>query len=352
MAQKESVLTDEEKESIVIEKFIFHIIDQDKLNPIFLDEVELLEGQKDFFTKRLKDISEGIQHNFKDKETSSFFKACYAIIEDPSKNFIKISQELTASFKSYHNKNTNNGVFITALVSISGDRQLLYFVKLDHRKVYQYNVHDRKALLKEVERTFVEDKKAIQKAALVDIGGNYVWHVLAIDRTTKGQLALTSYFSDFLTVVQRDTPSSLTTKALRSATKWAITNKNEFSPHEDVSRVKERAINYLETTDVFKINAFVRAVVRDDDSQRQEKLRRSFKRFCDEIGLSGQSFKPNPGSLKAQTKKHVRKTSEGVKIEWEGDPDACLIDLPQGKTSDGMYHIHIRSTSEIEVLDK
>lgn len=38
---KESVLSQAEKDSFKIKRFIFHIIRKDELNPIFLDEVIL-----------------------------------------------------------------------------------------------------------------------------------------------------------------------------------------------------------------------------------------------------------------------------------------------------------------------
>jgi len=45
---KESVLTLQEKESIKIEKFIFHIIIENEDEPQYLDEVVISDEQKEF----------------------------------------------------------------------------------------------------------------------------------------------------------------------------------------------------------------------------------------------------------------------------------------------------------------
>src|SRR6187402_3655875 len=114
---KESVLTQEEKEAFVIERFIFHIIIQAEPAPVYLEEVKLDAPQVNFFKARFIEVSEGIQHVFKDVDHSDFVRNCNALISDPEHNFIRISKNLSHSFKSHHKKSTADGVFITSLVS-------------------------------------------------------------------------------------------------------------------------------------------------------------------------------------------------------------------------------------------
>lgn len=61
---RESVLSNAEKDAIVIEKLIFHIIVKDSVAPIFLDKVIITEEQQRFFKARLGDSSQGRQHIF------------------------------------------------------------------------------------------------------------------------------------------------------------------------------------------------------------------------------------------------------------------------------------------------
>ncbi len=348
---KESVLTQSEKESFEIERFIFHIIIEAEPAPLYLDEIKLEEDQVNFFKNRFIEISEGIQHIFKDVENSDFVKHCNDLIKDPEKDFIKVSKILSASFKSHHKKNTADGVFITALVKVMNTRYLIFLLKLDNKKVYQYKLTGTKALLKEIKDTFIEDKKAIQKSALIDISDHYGWDVLAKERTPGPKKGLREYFSSFLTVIEKDTPSKLTLRAVSTVTQWAITNKQELDPNQDVASYKYRAIAYLSSTAMFSTKEFIQAVVLDEDEVRMEKLENLLKTKCDETGLAGQSFTPNKNSLTPNTRKNVRKTAEGVKIEWEGDPDDKLVTIPKFKDkNDSLFHILIR-TSNLEILD-
>jgi hypothetical protein len=351
MAKHESVLKDEEKQSFVIKRFIFHIIHKDDLNPIYLDEIDLSTEQRNFFKQRFSDVSEGVQHIFTDKDNSTFYKDCVSLISNSDRDFIELSKKITASFKSHHKGTTNDGVFITSVVEVNGDRKLIFLLKLDHRKVYEYTVKDKKALLHLIEKTFVEDKRAIQKSALIDVSDYYGWDVLATDKSAKGRTALTGFFSKFLSVVERDTPSKLTVKAIGSIQPWIIENKNLRDPTQDVSAYRSRGIEYLKRTRTFKIWEFIDAVILDTDDDRRKKLRRSFKKYCDNIGLTGQSFTPNQNSITPKIKKNVRKTAEGVTIEWEGDAaDSNIFIPPAPDPNDGFYHILIKA-SEIKNMD-
>lgn len=348
---KESVLTEAEKATFKIEKFIFHIIIQQDFQPIYLDEVTLTESQEDFFKKRFSDISEGTQYFFPEKDKSELYQHSSAIISNPEANFIKLSKNITYSFKQFHNKNTNDGVFITALVSVQDSRKLIFLLKLDHRTVYQYKISRNKALLEEIKNTFVEDKKAIQKAAIIDVSDYYKWDVLAKDRTASGlESGIRDYFAKFLTVVELETPSKLTENAVRFANRWAIENKEELDPSQEVSSYKSRAINYLMNSNKFVTKEFINTVILDEDPVRREKLSKSFKSYLDEKGLSGQSFVPNKGSLSKAKKKNIRQTAEGIKIEWEGDPIESNLMIPSEKDKDGYYNIVIK-TSDIKILD-
>jgi hypothetical protein len=341
---KESVLSDKEKDSFEIEKFIFHIIIQDGLTPIYLDEVNLEPDQIEFFKKRFIDISEGVQHVFSDRANSNFVSNCTEMLSDPDANFINMSKKISYSFKQEHNKNTTDGVFITSIVKVEGTRRLIFLLKLDNRKVYQYKLTGNKALLEEIKQTFVEDKKAIQKSALIDISDHYSWDVLAMERNPGSKTAIRDYFSKFLTVVEKETPSKLTLLALSAVKNWAITNKSDLDPDQDVSSYKSRAVGYLMGTGTYKTKNYLDAVIIDDDLERKDRLTKSLKAYFDEVGLSGQSFTPNKNSVSQSARKNVRKTAEDVKIEWVGDPAESNITIPSERNkNDDLYHIIIKT---------
>lgn len=350
MAKKESVLSEKEKESFRIEKFIFHIILQDELKPIYLDEIILDDSQIEFFRDRFKDVSEGIQHLFVDEEKSHFYEDCQKILKNPAKNFLDISQKLTATFKEKHNRNMNDGVFITSIVKVENSRRLIFLLKIDHKKVYEYEIKGNKALLTEITKTFVEDKKAIQKSALIDVSDYYSWDVLATDRSAKGRFALTDYFAGFLGVVEKETSSTLTPKVISTVRKWATENKEAMDLSHEVASYKNKAIEYLLGTAKYKTKDCIEAIIADENEKQKETLRISLKNFFSESGLSGQSFVPNKSTIDKKARRNVRETAEGVTIVWEGEPEDLNIDIPSDPSpNDGLYHITIK-TSRVEIV--
>lgn len=340
---KESVLTNAEKDAIVIEKLIFHIILKDIVNPVFLNKVVISEEQQRFFKARLGDSAQGRQYVFVDG--SALRPNVQAIIEGDDNAFVQLSKEIASQFKLTHTNNTSDGVFIVSVASI-GERKLLFLVKLDHKKIYQYKVQDNQALLEEVKNTFSEDKSAIQKVALIDISDRVSWDVLVMDRGARGNdTFITNYFRNFLGVNPRETDSDLTRKTMQAAREWATNNKNIINPEQEVSFYKNRARDYLLNHDVFNTGEFIEAVVQDPDTNRRNSLKESLLSFMQEKGLAGQVFSPKSNAITKAISKNIRKTAEGVRIEWEGSAATHGIKIPNERNANGQYEIIIRTSS-------
>lgn len=261
---------------------------------------------------------------------------------------MEISKEITSNFRTAHTgKNTNDGVFIITIASIK-KRKLLFLIKLDHKKVYEYKLQGSKALLEEVKNTFTEDKTAIQKVALIDIDSNVVWDVLVYDRSNPG--SITGFFARFLSVLPRETESDLTKKTQSAALKWASQNKEIIDPGQEPSFYKTRARNYLMNTALFDTDDYINSVIQDDNDERREVLKDSFLTFLTEEGLAGQNFVPKRDVLtpKDQTK-NVRQTAEGVKIEWSGNMSDNNIYIPNQPNQNGEYIITIRTSDVSEI---
>lgn len=181
--RRESVLTDSDKDSIEIVKFIFHIIIEDEQKPIYLKEVSLNLDQRKFFKDRLIAVAQGIRYIFPDKANSPTYNYCKEIIDDSTK-FLKLSKKITALFKQHHKGNTTDGVFIVALVKIQNNPSFIFLLKIDNRLVYQYKINNDRATLRKITDTFVEDAKAIQKMALISLSDAYTWEALAFERNS------------------------------------------------------------------------------------------------------------------------------------------------------------------------
>lgn len=317
---KESVLTAADREQIRIEKLIFHIILKDELQPRYLNEVTITDEQRAFFRDRLSDAATGRQFVFQD--VSSTKAVAEELVACDNERFVELSRQLAADFKSHHVASTNDGVFIVSVASI-GDRKLVFLIKFDHKKIYQYQIQaDNKALLKEVQDTFSEDKSSIQKVALIDVGNTVVWDVLVTDVVARPDKDyITDYFKSFLGVVPRETDTDLTKRALRLAFNWASENQNDLPETQETSDYKSRAKAYLLGNATFDSDAFINSVILDEDAERRERHRALLKQKMEEEGLYGQNFTLVHSALNRNSTKNVRVTREGVKIEWEGSAE-------------------------------
>jgi len=224
---------------------------------------------------------------------------------------------------------------------------LLFLIKLDHRKVYEYKLKGGKALLEEVKNTFSEDKTAIQKVALIDVDSNVVWDVLVTDRSNPGKI--TDFFKRFLSILPRETESDLTIKTQSAARKWASENKADIDPNQEPSSYKNRAREYLMNTNIFDTDDYINSVIQDDDDKRRDNLKKSFKSFLENEGLAGQNFAPKKEALTPKEQKNIRQTAEGVKIEFMGTLEDNNINITNTPNQNGEYVITITTSDVSEI---
>lgn len=342
---RESVLSMADKEAIKIEKLIFHIILTNDVKPIFLEELEITKEQQKFFKERLADSAQGRQYIFTE-DNPPIKQLAEKIIHASDEDFLAISKDITSRFQSNHIGNTNDGVFILSIASIKR-RKLLFLIKLDHKKVYEYKVKGGKALLEEVKNTFSEDKTAIQKVALIDVDSSVIWDVLVSDRSKPS--GITQFFAKFLSVLPRETESDLTKKTQNAARKWAADNKQDIDPNQEPSNYKNRAREYLMNADVFDTDDFINSVISDTDSNRRNNLKQSFRDYLVNVGLAGQNFVPKKEALTPKEQRNIRQTAEGVKIEFMGTPQDNNIAIPNTPNQNGDYVITITTSDVSEI---
>lgn len=148
MRGRDSVLSEEQKNQLQVENFIYHIIKKDEEKPEYLEEVHLAnDRQKEFFRKIIAETGQGTQYKFindlisvdKNDNTTPFQKNCESIIKNPDKNFVKVSRLLAQDFLSRHTGGSmSDGVLIVARVTIpvNIDRvSFLALLKLDYTPV-------------------------------------------------------------------------------------------------------------------------------------------------------------------------------------------------------------------------
>ncbi len=332
-----------------IEHFIFHIITKEAEGPRFLDAVPLVQSQFEFFREQFKlAAATSVEYQFIDPENSSTYQDIDKLVTTPNQNFVAATKRLAQSFHSYHRGNVNDGIFIIALVALPQAGRLLFLVKMDYEKVLDFVVQDEaqtsRAILREVTNPIVQSKEAIQKVAIVDVGKQYDWDVLANDRATGSQPTVSRYFSDFLQIKPLETDVSWMNKTVATALEWARSNKEELSALP--GHYKEKAVDYMESHPVFETDEFVDNMLHEEPEDLRPTLTASFRNVLDQTGISAVSYSPDYEALSDKPGRMI--TKEGVRIEFKGSMAANFIEIREpDETGEKVYQIIIR-TEDIE----
>lgn len=350
------VLTEHHISSLVIRNFIFHIIDvtqDDNGGLIPLDAVALNESQKQFFLERLKETAEGTQFIFQGTD-ETLKNHCRTLVDNP-RDFVETSKQIAAAFSNRHAGNMSSGIFVVANVGLVREDQpdvnLIFLVKLDKKPAFKYSftVHadgTKEAVIEEIPNSLNENKSAVQKSAVIEIGDNFSWDALVYDRN-KSDLA--AYFRGFLGVTERETATALTKSAVKTVRDWFKEQPSEnFTPGEDLSSVRGRAIAYLLNHTTFNSEEFINTVIKDADEQRKSTLSASLRQALQATGIYGQTFSPSESAIPGKDRKQTYITNEGVRIIFEGDRDAAGIKIEPIAGGRKKITIETSSLSEVE----
>ncbi len=352
MAQAiESTLTEEQKNSLQIKEFVFHIIDpniseEDHILPI--DEVQLHEKQKIFFLDRLKEILTGTQYIFK-ADAGLLKQKCIELTAYPKK-INEISRTLASDFTGRHKGSMSIGIFVVAQVQFLAKantwKKLILLLKMDQSESFSYKRVEINgkfvAVLNENENSLSRDKNSIQKSAVIDADNYFAWDVLAYDRVQKPRLG--DYFKAFLGVQERLQEAVLTRTALSTVKQWVKSIPQEDLPEgEDSASFSGRAFDYLKNNINFDSDSFIETVVRDENKDRRDKLKDQLKAKLTETGVYGQTFVPKPESLKRKETLSKMITKEGVSVIFQGSREAVGIDVV--KLKNGKTRITIETSS-------
>lgn len=344
----EGVLADCHKQSLAINKFIFHAIDTEEASePMYLDQISLSASQKQFFNDRIIEASVGGQYLFTDRERSEVAVESQRIIDDPETHFVDSSKSLAHDFMRLHHGATSPGIFIVAKITITNNSEqvpLVALIKMDFQRVYAVSINkSNQANLEEIIRALAESKSALQKVAIIDLTDTFAWDVLAFDQ--KAPKGIADYFRRFLSVDDRQDPASLTRTAFKATQDWARQNTEITPDDENWSTYKERAYQYLRSHDTFTLNSFLDMVIRDDDHDRKQECIDSLQEHLANEGISDHTFSPNLARISNSERKNTILTETNVTITWEGPSTARGIEIinPEDNDEGDEYKIIIRT---------
>jgi len=213
--------------TLSIERMVFHLVGPKPESFVRLEAVD--PGPfTDFFLERITSVNSGVPYVFSD--ASSTRQRLARILADPEV-FQDESERLAEDFQRGHGGTTASGAFLVFLLKTSTGRSFA-LLKSDDERVVSYEVEEVKAgrkrvSLEAIERTFVQNREALQKSALVrltDNGGE----LTVLDRRNQQKVAL--YFETFLDAIRVYEDEALTEKIVSIARSVIMANPDLVAP--------------------------------------------------------------------------------------------------------------------------
>ncbi|GAA0376539.1 hypothetical protein GCM10009092_45850 [Bowmanella denitrificans] len=350
MAQKRLIsLTESAIKTFTIHDFIYHIIWKGETRPEYLDEVILTKNQREFFRDIILEAARGTQYSFRDNKNSFVVTECSKITKDPSNNFVSSSKTLTEHFLYTHPTNALDGIIVISRITMEVNTETKNFIallKIDYTKVLE-QIRDKKkpgvVSFHEIVHSLSEDKKAIQKRALIDIDDSFEWDVIAVERNKVGQKidtedAISKYFRQFLDVSLKVNGSTCSRRLPSAVSRWAKTEELV-----DAIEAKAIVVAMIKASDGQSIMVDdIRDKVCARKSQAEyKKLKNSFDSFMDkeEYQLKGAQFVARSNSLAKKDEVTTLKTNYGVTISFEGSEKEAKVN--RVKLESGQMKIEI-----------
>lgn len=322
-------LSEEQLESLRIERMIFHVVGPEPEHLVLLQEMEP-GPHADFFLDRIRSTNGGMMFDF--VESSNLLLKLRAIEADASQ-FAVCTQHLAETFKLGHGRNASAGVFMVFTLSAATER-FYALVKYDHETVLSYKIEEtpegRKAAIAALHDTFVKAPDALQKSAIVRLIGEG-GELCIRDRSapTRGS----QYFTTFLGARRRFESTQLTKKLCEIAKAVARSNSKILAP--DVLRnLNRRIYDVVQASDGFdpaNKEPFLAAVY--GPLPADSKIRTDFDRALKAERIESESFDFERNAVARPGKQHIV-TDEGIEVIWDRQYDDKIRrdSLPGGGT--------------------
>ncbi|MBM7043708.1 nucleoid-associated protein [Rhizobium lusitanum] len=330
---------DSELNELKIERMIFHLVGP-KNGLIKLEEVNPGEFES-FFVDRIRSVNGGLPYAFSDASST---RERLGRIASNGGLFQEESEKLAEDFQSHHGGTAAEGAILLFVLRAKAKRSFA-LLKYDDETVVAYDLKDgsggRKMVsLEAIQRTFVQNKAALQKAALIkltDKGGE----LTVLDRRNQQKVA--QYFEAFLGARQTLSDAELT-KKLVDVTRKVIGDNPDLVDGEVVKELTKRTYDAASgggKIDSEEQRSFLETVVghklADDNA-----LLAKFNRALSVERISGVPMKLVPDQVKGP-KTLYYKTANGIEIRVPHEFRALIE-----KTDDGMIIIHDKLVVETD----
>lgn len=219
--------SDAELATLTIERMVFHLVGPVEGHLVRLEEIR--PGRfAGFFIERIRAANSGAPYLFSD--ASSTRERLSRILDNP-RLFQEESERLAEDFQRQHGGTAAPGAVLLFLLN-AGGQQVFAILKYDDEKVLTYEVQEgrggrKRVNLESLDRTFVQNRDALQKSALIrltDEGGE----LTVLDRRNQQKVA--RYFENFLDAFRQHEDADLTQKLVEVTREVIRDNKNLVSP--------------------------------------------------------------------------------------------------------------------------
>ncbi|TPG82202.1 nucleoid-associated protein [Pseudomonas mandelii] len=332
-----------------VERIIFHIVGPKLKTPLLLTEVDDPSTHSDFFIDRLIETAKGTAYTF---NVASGVRDQVSLAINSEHAFVDCSEILALRFQElYENdKRLIPGVLMFLKIK-SGNKHYAAIIKYDDIKVISYKTQATldgkvKPILDLILNTFVQDKKALQKSALININ-NGAGQLVCIDRSGKNG-DITDMFKKYLDASRKFTHEVLVERLLLALTETATANK-DIVPTEIFRRIKTAAKDAISTIENFNPkspSALLNALF--GPLHTNEKIKSIFEKALKKQKIANETIKIPTEYFKKAARK-VRETQEGVRVIYTQEHvDAGAIEF----TDENGYKTFKATTIEYRIDDE
>ncbi|GFM52729.1 hypothetical protein PSCICE_39960 [Pseudomonas cichorii] len=325
-----SFFSDEEIGSLQITRMILHVVGTKN----FEVQPERALEEEVFFIGKIVDMAAAPVFMFRAVSTT---RSEIEAIATGATTFVDGAQSLAASFNRAHVGGSADGVLLMFELSVKDPNVKIYsLIKYDYKLALEQNDGAPGNKLRRIVNALVDEKKAIQKTALVRvISGAADKNISATDRTKHG-VDLADYFADFLSVTREVSDTELS-EVTRKVLKGALQTCIEHLPGKDVAKALKKAQANLGTRKLIDEDAIVEAVMLAAGHPKDEKivgrLEKETRSRVKKSKLHELSFEPDRRILRQP---YMRKivTTEGVTILFPDraeNPNVKVVELKGGK---------------------
>jgi len=305
-----SFFSDEDLDSLAIQRSVFHIVGPRREHFQLLEEFDAAPHAS-FFLGRIGSINNGNRYSFL---SDAAVRTQLARIDDDLAAFQEESEKLADAFDQGHRGGSAIGAFMLLALGCRTGRAFA-LLKFEDEKVLSYAFRAGssgrpKPTLGEIKQTFVQNRNALQKAALIRLrpGAD---EISVIDRQNPQRPA--AYFEQFLGARRQRSETELT-KKLIDVTKQIVLQHKDDLPPDTVRTLSKRLFDASQlgaSVDGEHTDDWFRSIVGPlpEDSPALKAFRSRLKRE----GMAGESFVLEKSAVSAPRNRRVE-TASGVRI--------------------------------------